>query len=58
MKRRVFLLQGCALSLGLASARAHPAVREPVIGGACEGCDWVFDGMPAKLSPVARIAPR
>jgi protocatechuate 3,4-dioxygenase beta subunit len=57
LERRTFLLQGCALSLGLASARALSAAREPVIGGACEGCDWVYEEMPSKLSSVARIAP-
>jgi protocatechuate 3,4-dioxygenase beta subunit len=31
--------------------------REPVVGGACEGCDAVFEGMPAKLDWFSRIAP-
>jgi protocatechuate 3,4-dioxygenase beta subunit len=30
---------------------------EPVIGGPCEGCELVFDGMPGSLSSAARIAP-
>ncbi len=33
------------------------AARDPVLGGPCEGCDWVFDDMPAALSSQARIAP-
>ena len=36
---------------------ALAARREPTIGGPCEGCDWVFDGQPAKLASRARIAP-
>jgi protocatechuate 3,4-dioxygenase beta subunit len=30
---------------------------EPVIGGPCEGCELVFNGMPEILSWRARIAP-
>jgi protocatechuate 3,4-dioxygenase beta subunit len=36
-----------------AAARA----REPVVGLPCEGCDAVFEGLPAELPSVARIAP-
>lgn len=31
--------------------------REPIIGGPCEGCEGIFEGLPARLSSVARIAP-
>lgn len=31
--------------------------REPVVGGACDGCEAVFEGMPAKLDWKGRIAP-
>jgi protocatechuate 3,4-dioxygenase beta subunit len=31
--------------------------REPVLGGPCEGCEWVFDGKPSVLRSRARIAP-
>ena len=57
MDRRELLLKGSAASLGLAWSRGMAAAREPVIGGPCEGCDWVFDGMPSKLASTARIAP-
>jgi protocatechuate 3,4-dioxygenase beta subunit len=57
MDRRTLVSIGLAFPVALASARAWAASREPVIGGPCEGCDWVYDGMPARLSPVARIAP-
>lgn len=33
------------------------AAREPVVGGPCEGCELVFEGMPAALAADARIAP-
>lgn len=31
--------------------------REPVIGGPCDGCEAVFEGMPAQLTSTSRIAP-
>ena len=31
--------------------------REPVVGGPCDGCEAVFEGMPAKLDWFSRIAP-
>ena len=31
--------------------------REPVVGGPCDGCEAVFEGMPAKLQWFSRIAP-
>jgi len=64
MKRRVLLLQGSAFlgTLAVADAsRATPytlgVTREPVVGGPCEGCELVFEGMPRTLSSSARIAP-
>jgi len=64
MERRALLLRGSAflgtLAVGDAS-RSRPytlgRTREPVIGGPCEGCELVFEGMPPKLSSSARIAP-
>lgn len=52
--RRAVLLGGAAI----AGSLALPALarREPVLG-ACEGCEWVFDGQPAALTSHARIAP-
>jgi len=48
------------VALALALLAADPALaraaREPVIGGRCEGCEWVFEGMPARIPSVARIA--
>jgi protocatechuate 3,4-dioxygenase beta subunit len=31
--------------------------REPVVGGPCDGCEAVFEGLPAKLESFSRIAP-
>jgi protocatechuate 3,4-dioxygenase, beta subunit len=56
MERRTLLVSAGALFAGLAT-RSFAAEREPVIGGPCEGCEWVFDDQPAKLSSQARIAP-
>jgi protocatechuate 3,4-dioxygenase beta subunit len=36
---------------------ASSSPRAPVIGGPCEGCELVFEGMPEELSARARIAP-
>lgn len=33
------------------------AAREPVLGGPCEGCEWVFVDMPQSVLARARIAP-
>ena len=56
MDRRTVLLNGAVLAAGLALP-AFAARREPVLGGPCEGCEWVFDDLPAKLASRARIAP-
>jgi protocatechuate 3,4-dioxygenase beta subunit len=45
------------LFLAACSSTGAQAGREPVIGGPCEGCEWVFDGMPATLDWAGRIAP-
>jgi protocatechuate 3,4-dioxygenase beta subunit len=44
-----------AISIGSLGARAA-GTREAVIGGPCEGCDWVFDDMPDELGWQSRIA--
>jgi len=57
-------LVACAAGALLGSARAaeaqvtsEPRAREPIVGLPCEGCEGVFDRLPASLSSVARIAP-
>ena len=57
MRRRTFLIEGCALSFGAVSIPALSASREPVVGAPCEGCDWVYDDMPKVIASNARIAP-
>lgn len=44
------------LSLFAACSDASP-LRAPVIGLPCEGCEWVFEGMPETIATTARIAP-
>ena len=34
-----------------------PIGLEPIVGGPCEGCEAVFQGLPVSLTSVARIAP-
>lgn len=40
----------------VASVGGQVTGDEPIIGGPCEGCEAVFQGLPADLSSVARIA--
>lgn len=56
MDRRTWIVNSTAFAATVA-AGTFAASREPVIGGACEGCEWVFDGHPRNLRSVARIAP-
>ena len=39
-----------------AQNHAGARVSEPIIGGPCEGCEGVFEGLPATLVSVSRIA--
>ena len=57
MDRRKLLIHGVALAGCVPALRAFAISREPTLGGACEGCDWVYDGLPANLPAVSRIAP-
>ena len=56
MDRRTLLVQATAFTAALGT-RAIAAPREAVIGGPCEGCEWVFDDQPETLRSLARIAP-
>jgi protocatechuate 3,4-dioxygenase beta subunit len=48
-----------ALAISGSILAAEQAKRkEPVVGGSCEGCDAVFEGMPSKLEWFSRIAPK
>ena len=44
------------LSVSLQS-HALPPAQEPILGGPCEGCEAIFDGLPDSLSTQTRIAP-
>jgi protocatechuate 3,4-dioxygenase beta subunit len=57
MDRRQLLVRGVAASAVLALRPALARARESVLGGPCEGCDWVFDGLPDTLTSHSRIAP-
>jgi protocatechuate 3,4-dioxygenase beta subunit len=46
------------LSLLVATTTSAQEPREPVVGLPCEGCEAVFEGMPARLHSRARIAPK
>jgi protocatechuate 3,4-dioxygenase beta subunit len=47
------LAAGVIVLAGAAAA----ARQEPVVGLPCEDCEAVFQGLPASLSPTARLAP-
>ena len=53
------LMGACQMSSAADAERASTprGVREPVVGLPCEGCEAVFEGMPATLRSQARIAP-
>lgn len=40
---------------GNAQDHSTTRIREPIIGGPCEGCEVVFEGLPATLSSVTRL---
>ena len=46
-----------AILLCLIAASVPAQTREAIVGLPCEGCEAVFDGLPAKFSSRARIAP-
>jgi protocatechuate 3,4-dioxygenase beta subunit len=53
---RAAILTALAIS-GSVLAEEQAKRKEPVVGGPCEGCDTVFEGMPPKLVWFSRIAP-
>lgn len=48
---------GRLVALLVAAGAAAAGAREPVVGLPCEGCEAVFEGMPAEIPVHARIAP-
>lgn len=54
--RRVALGVACAIA-SATWVMAQGQAREPIVGLPCEGCEAVFEGLPASLSSTARIAP-
>lgn len=53
----VVALVALAAPEGIRAQDARVSGDEPVIGGACEGCEAVFQALPETLSSRARIAP-
>ena len=51
------LLSACAAAASNAFAQAPINRPVPVIGLACEGCEALFDGMPAQLTSRLQLAP-
>ena len=54
LSRVMLLICAAAVAAGFIGVQTK---REPIIGGPCEGCELVFEGMPAELGWTARIAP-
>lgn len=46
---------GCLLLV--LSSHTFCAAEEPILGGPCENCELVFEGMPDQLEARSRIAP-
>ena len=58
LHRTVFFLLFMALATTACVAQAqHVAGGERIVGLPCEGCEGVFQGLPARLAASARIAP-
>jgi protocatechuate 3,4-dioxygenase beta subunit len=60
--RKATTLGGLMLTLAFlvrcqAGAGVQVTGREPIVGGPCEGCEAVFEGVPEHLVSRARIAP-
>lgn len=57
---RVWLAVSCVLA-GAATAQSERSAAErrsePIVGGPCEGCELVYEGLPENPAAVARIAP-
>lgn len=51
------LLGLAAVACAQAGTRAAQDEREPILGGPCDRCDAVFEGLPEELGSSARIAP-
>ncbi len=56
MRKNTVLLHGVAVLL-LCGCGLTSLAREAVIGGPCQGCEWVFVDRPESLHSRARIAP-
>jgi len=58
IKSSTAVLLTIACLAGHAAPQGGPVTGvEPVVGGPCEGCEAVFQGLPAAVSTAARIAP-
>lgn len=56
-RTRARLLLATGLLLSCAAGQTRGAGDEPIVGGPCEGCEAIFDGLPEGLDWHARIAP-
>lgn len=54
---RIAILLAAFGPAAVSAAADSPFARVPVVGGPCEGCEWVFEGTPAEIPSAARIAP-
>jgi protocatechuate 3,4-dioxygenase beta subunit len=55
----VVIVVSVLASMGSAQAQNNPEARtrEPIVGLPCEGCEAVFEGLPASVTSDARLAP-
>ena len=45
------------LAVVILVAGAGAAKHEPILNAPCDGCEWIFEGMPGSMDWSARIAP-
>lgn len=55
--RKFLFLQSALCGFLIGVTQSLTLETTPVIGGPCEGCEFVFQGLPSALTSDARIAP-
>ena len=56
-RRMTSLVAAAIVGVGVCAAATGSVKHEPILGGPCEGCEWIFEGMPDSLTSSTRIAP-
>jgi protocatechuate 3,4-dioxygenase beta subunit len=55
--KTLFLAAFMLMACGAVAAEKSAPKHEPILNAPCDGCEWIFEGMPDSLVWSARIAP-